>query len=316
MSQYMFPPINFTGHHDVIFDLVKLLDCNRYLELGIDKGELIHKISQVVPNCYGVDIADNRTIKDVKYTFLNKSTNEFFDSNKDRFDIIFIDADHNIKACRRDFENALKCINNDGIILIHDVDPMTPKYSNRWFCYDSYKIIDYIEQKHKELNYINLPITVAGLLIVTQKNNDTYIVNDPMNLILDIVRLTNCTKYLELCIGTGDLIDKISDVVKNCTGLDNNDNRMKTNNKYNFINGSIDDFFLNISEKFDIIFINSCQDDFENSLKCLSFGGIILIPVSNSLIQYIEQKQLNYVKLAGLLFVTRKNETRVDTWKN
>ena len=99
------------------------------------------------------------------------STDDFFKNFKDMVDIVFIDADHNYKSVVKDFENSLKILNKLGIIFLHDTDPITKKYTDPGYCGDSYKIIEYILNKHSELNIITLPVTEAGLSIVMRKSN-------------------------------------------------------------------------------------------------------------------------------------------------
>ena len=51
------------------------------------------------------------------------SSDEFFENNKIFFDVIFIDGLHTFEQCKKDFVNCLKFLNDDGIILMHDMLP-------------------------------------------------------------------------------------------------------------------------------------------------------------------------------------------------
>jgi predicted O-methyltransferase YrrM len=53
--------------------------------------------------------------------FHNMSTDKFFDQNKNIFDCIFIDADHSYEGVYRDYQNAMKVIEPNGIIILHDI---------------------------------------------------------------------------------------------------------------------------------------------------------------------------------------------------
>jgi predicted O-methyltransferase YrrM len=158
-------------HVNIIKNIIKYSGCQNYLELGIYEGHTFFQIANIVSNAVAVDINDlrNEQQKKEKHTFCKMSTNDFFCINKDNFDVIFIDADHKIDSVIKDFENSYKCLNKYGMIFIHDTDPMLPEYEKDIYCGDSYKIIEYIETQHKELNIITLPVTVAGLSIVMRK---------------------------------------------------------------------------------------------------------------------------------------------------
>jgi len=51
------------------------------------------------------------------------TTDEFFKINKEKFDVIFIDACHNYDFVVKDFQNSLSVLNPGGILLVHDLVP-------------------------------------------------------------------------------------------------------------------------------------------------------------------------------------------------
>ena len=70
------------------------------------------------------DMESRRHVLDVKSPASHiMTTDEFFDQNKRKFDVIFIDACHEYAYVRRDFLNALKVLNPGGHIVIHDLVP-------------------------------------------------------------------------------------------------------------------------------------------------------------------------------------------------
>jgi predicted O-methyltransferase YrrM len=102
------------------------------------------------------------------------TADDFFSINNENFDIIFIDADHKYESCVKDLENSLNILNYNGIIFIHDTDPVSLKYTMSGYCGDSYKINKYIYDTHPELDLITLPLTEAGLSIVKRKNQNRF----------------------------------------------------------------------------------------------------------------------------------------------
>ena len=75
------------------------------------------------------------------------------------------------------------------------------------------------------------------------------------NIIKEIVKNTSCNNYLELGIYDGLNISEIAPYVKKAVGVDFSDKRKYFN--YEFIESTTDNFFINNTENFDIIFIDA-----------------------------------------------------------
>jgi predicted O-methyltransferase YrrM len=56
-----------------------------------------------------------------EFIFFNTTTNDFFKTNTQKYDCIFIDADHNYEGVKTDFENSLNFLNKDGYLIFHDI---------------------------------------------------------------------------------------------------------------------------------------------------------------------------------------------------
>ena len=98
---------------DIVQNIIKKKNYKKYLEIGCFDDELFNYI-----NCekkVGVDPVSGGTIR--------KTSDQFFSSNIDYFDCIFIDGLHEYKQVRKDILNSLKFLNKDGIILLHDCLP-------------------------------------------------------------------------------------------------------------------------------------------------------------------------------------------------
>lgn len=161
--------LNKTTHFSELISLiVKLTNCQSYLELGVDKLDTISVLKHVVKKCVGVDIL-NVNIDGVD--FYNMTTDDFFKVNNDNFDVIFIDADHKFESVKKDLENSLKILNEFGIIILHDTDPIHEKLVENIYCSDSYKIVTYIYSEHPELNIITFPINETGLSFVMRRKD-------------------------------------------------------------------------------------------------------------------------------------------------
>ena len=106
----------------------------RYLEIGIEHGITFDNID--TENKVGVDPDPKVDGENI----IKKTSDEFFETNDDTFDVIFIDGMHQSEYVLRDFNNSIRCLNDDGIIFIDDILPIceeeqlkiptNPKYEN------------------------------------------------------------------------------------------------------------------------------------------------------------------------------------------
>jgi hypothetical protein len=168
-ERFAFLGIAEFNHADFILEIVKLTNCKKYLELGIYDCTTIGKISNYVDYAVGVDI-EKKFMKNINFTFYHGSTDDYFSKNTELFDIVFIDADHSIESVRKDFSNSLSVLNKYGIILLHDTDPINPKYTDLGYCGNSYLMNEVLEKEYQYLNFITLPFCEAGITIINRKN--------------------------------------------------------------------------------------------------------------------------------------------------
>ena len=72
-------------------------------------------------NFEDVEFKFDNNLKDIKNLNKHKSTSDiFFKNNQKSFDIIYIDGLHKYYQVKKDLKNALKCLNEDGIIICDD----------------------------------------------------------------------------------------------------------------------------------------------------------------------------------------------------
>lgn len=158
------------NYENLIAEIAAATGCENYLELGLYYGTTFIKMCSVVPKCFGVDIELRFEIPTNASVYVG-TTDSFFASNTQLFNMIFIDANHQSDFVVRDFENSLKSLSEFGFIFLHDTDPSDLLYAQPGYCNDAYKIIDYIHNTHPELNEFTFPITEAGLTIVQRKKD-------------------------------------------------------------------------------------------------------------------------------------------------
>tara|TARA_Y100001958_G_C21036682_1_gene407736 strand:+ start:57 stop:779 length:723 start_codon:yes stop_codon:yes gene_type:complete len=98
---------------DIVQDIINNKNYKKYLEIGCFNDDLFNHIKCELK--VGVDPISGGTVR--------LKSDEFFKINKESFDCIFIDGLHIYHQVKRDIENSLKFLNDNGIILIHDCLP-------------------------------------------------------------------------------------------------------------------------------------------------------------------------------------------------
>ena len=101
-----------------------------YLEIGVQNGLNLRAVN--CPLKTGVDPDPNSKAS------IHLTSDDFFQENKEKFDIIFIDGMHEEAYVYRDVNNALECLNENGVIICHDINPIdelsqrVPRESKIW----------------------------------------------------------------------------------------------------------------------------------------------------------------------------------------
>ena len=112
----------------IIQNIINKKNFKNYLEIGCDKNENFSQIN--IENKVGVDPNRGGTIR--------ATSDKFFQKNKDKFDIIFLDGLHTYEQTIKDINNSINVIHDKGIILIHDCLPkkiwnqIVPRLYGHW----------------------------------------------------------------------------------------------------------------------------------------------------------------------------------------
>ena len=114
------------------WDLIDYLNTtykfNSYLEIGCDDDQLFSKIS--IQEKIGVDPVSGGNYR--------AKSDDFFDKNLKKFDLVFIDGLHEYHQVKKDILNSIKFLNKEGFILVHDCLPRSisaqavPRFRNIW----------------------------------------------------------------------------------------------------------------------------------------------------------------------------------------
>ena len=165
-----------TEHAELIDSILRRCCYKSYLELGIYDAK---NYNYIVTRNKQLDYAECvDMLKDAKIafgTFFKMTTDNYFLQNKKKFDVIFIDACHDIENVIKDFENSVKILNSNGLILLHDTSPKEKFLFDKNYCSDAYKINDYLNKHQDYYNYVTLPISNCGITIVNKKHDLRHI---------------------------------------------------------------------------------------------------------------------------------------------
>jgi len=121
-------------YREIINFFIEKFNYQTYLELGVrDANNTFNHIRCAEKEGVDCNPASNPT--HLMYT------DEFFESaGKDKtWDIIFIDASHEKNQVLRDFENSLARLNENGTIVMDDINPTEPFLLSEQFCHNAWE---------------------------------------------------------------------------------------------------------------------------------------------------------------------------------
>jgi len=103
-----------------------------------------------------IDIGKKVGVDPLGHKALKMTSDSFFETNKENFDIIFIDGHHESNQVYRDIINALDVLNDNGTIVVHDLLPtdeimsLVPRTVSKWTG-DCYKAWIKLRQERSDL---------------------------------------------------------------------------------------------------------------------------------------------------------------------
>lgn len=146
---------------ELINHLIRTYGYETYLEIGLANPE--RNFNHIVaPHKESVDPKG-------KPTYRMKS-DDFFKRNKKTYDIIFVDGLHLWQQAKRDIENSLNVLNENGIIVVHDTNPeceeiqRTNQNRGRWTG-DVWKAVAWLRMTRIDLTIETVKIETGCSLI-------------------------------------------------------------------------------------------------------------------------------------------------------
>lgn len=163
-----------TNHTQLLNALIEKYNLLNYLEIGVQNPdnnfyEIIHYRGT------GVDPSPVMPYNDPNIHRV--TSDEFFKYNTDTFDLIFIDGLHHADQVKRDFENSLQCLSDNGFIVIHDVLPeneagsRVPRETKQWWG-DVYKFA--MNMNHYPVGFRTFNIDNGCMLVWKEPGKVNY----------------------------------------------------------------------------------------------------------------------------------------------
>lgn len=162
-----------------------------YLEIGTWRGESLVNVAKVAKHCTSINLSPEEIEKmfsnpeyaaqhgsliadksNITTIYANSQTFDF-DSLNQKFDLIFVDADHKYEAVKNDTANVFKLLKDENSIIIwHDCgfNTESPRYSVMKAILDG-------SPTEFHSNIYHVSNTICG--IFTRKKLDSYMINSP-----------------------------------------------------------------------------------------------------------------------------------------
>tara|TARA_Y100000356_G_C11259786_1_gene292642 strand:- start:1049 stop:1648 length:600 start_codon:yes stop_codon:yes gene_type:complete len=155
---------------DIINYFIKEFKFTRFLEIGVRMNENRLSIDHIIcKHKDGVDIAPGRC----NYTM---TSDKFFQTipSDQKYNIIYIDGDHEKSQVLKDIDNSLKHLNEGGVILCHDINPHSEKWLAPRFCNNAWETWAKLRCTRSDLEMHALNIDL-GPGIIRKGNQELYL---------------------------------------------------------------------------------------------------------------------------------------------
>jgi hypothetical protein len=165
---------------EIINGLIKKNNYTSYLEIGVNTP------AQPGYNWVGVDVPVKHGVDPNVDTTYKMTSDDFFEKHvSQKYDIVFVDGLHLHEQVYRDITNSLEFLNDNGVIVVHDCNPVTEitqrreRASDAWHG-DVWKAIVQLRMENPELEIFTVN-TDEGCGIIKKGSQELLKINDGEN---------------------------------------------------------------------------------------------------------------------------------------
>jgi hypothetical protein len=162
---------------ELINNLIEKNNYTNYLEIGVNSP------AQPGYNWAGIKIPVKHGVDPNVDTTFRMTSDEFFENSiNQKYDIIFIDGLHIFEQVYKDIINSVNALNDNGIIVVHDCNPVTEitqrriRVSDAWHG-DVWKAIVKLRVENPELDICTVD-TDEGCGIIKKGKQELLVVNN------------------------------------------------------------------------------------------------------------------------------------------
>lgn len=161
------------NHTSILNALIQKHNLKSYLEIGVQNPA--NNFDKINCECkYGIDPAVDEPC------ITQCTSDKFFEEYtfKSKFDLVFIDGFHEAQQVKRDFENSLNCLSDNGFILIHDCLPQNeqgtkvPRETKVWWG-NVYQFCMSIRNHYRDIRFVTFNVD-NGCMLVWKEPNFSY----------------------------------------------------------------------------------------------------------------------------------------------
>jgi len=167
---YKFKKWRNTEHVHMMAEIMKLMEPDVYVEVGVRNGYSFNSLSPFTRDAYGIDIVDV-SMKIGKYFHHGDSDSfiSYTNPSGEFIDILFIDGDHRKEAVLHDFDVLSEFVRTGtGLIFLHDTYPVAEHMLADGYCSNAWEAARKIfkNRKYRNFEIVTIPGPYAGMSII------------------------------------------------------------------------------------------------------------------------------------------------------